>query len=336
MPVSDRYVMRPEHEFMHAPDSSPNFNESVYTNGFDNEGRFGGWMRLGNRVNEGYAELSVCLYLPDGRIACQFLRPEITSNDRFDAGGLRYTVDEPLKSVSMHYDGDLIIVDDPNALRDPKHLLAHGPRLKGRVSWQHQAESPIHGGEPSHDGVQTMYGRDFSFGHFNQHGRVRGTIEVGDERWTLDGRGWRDHSWGPRYWQVIYYYRLFIANFPNGDAMMLLKITDKTGKVRREGVLLVDGVYEDILDLDVQTDWTEKQDPRFVRLGVMTANRKVRIDGEILTLAPLRNRRKAGDETLVSRIAEGFTRFRWGDQEGLGMTEYIERIEDGKLVGFPL
>ena len=53
----------------------------------DGPHRTGGWMRLGNRVNEGYAELSVCLYLPDGRIACQFQRPNITANDRFDGGG---------------------------------------------------------------------------------------------------------------------------------------------------------------------------------------------------------------------------------------------------------
>jgi len=332
----DKFIMRPEDELMHQPDSSVNFNESVYTNGFDTHSEVGGWMRLGNRVNEGYAELSVCLYLPDGRIACQFLRPPITANDKFDAGGLSYTVIEPLKKVAMTFDGELIIVDDPDKLRDPQTLFATGPRLKGHVSWTHEAEVDIHGGQPVNDSVQTMYGRDFSLGHFNQHGRVRGEIRVGDERWPIDGRGWRDHSWGPRYWQAVYFYRLFIANFPNGDGFMLLKITDKQGKVRREGVLLVDGKYEDILDMDVITEWTEQQDTRKVQLGVMTANRKVRIDADILRLAPLRNRRKADGETLVSRISEGYTRFTWGDQVGYGMTEYIERIEDGKYVGFPL
>jgi predicted secreted hydrolase len=208
--------------------------------------------------------------------------------------------------------------------------------VKGHVSWTHEAEVEIHGGQPVNDSVQTMYGRDFSLGHFNQHGRVHGEIRVGDESWAIDGRGWRDHSWGPRYWQVIYFYRLFIANFPNGDGFMLLKITDQQGKVRREGVLLVDGKYEDILDMDVITEWTDQQDPKRVQLGVMTANRKVRIDAEILTLAPLRNRRKADGETLVSRISEGYTRFTWGEQVGYGMTEYIERIEDGKYAGFPL
>jgi len=328
--------MRPEHEFTHQPDSSVNFNESVYTNAFDPKGEFGGWMRLGNRVNEGYAELSVCLYLPDGRIACQFQRPAITSNDRHEAGGIKYTVNEPLKSVTMSYDGELIIVDDPEDLRNPQELFAKGPRLPGHASWTHVAESPVHGGEPVDDTVQTMYGRDFSLGHFNQHSRAKGVIKVGDQSWEIDGHGWRDHSWGPRYWQAIYFYRLFLANFPNGDGFMLLKITDQAGNVRRQGVLLVDGQYEEVMDFEVQTDWTDKQDPAFVRLGVMTAKRKVRIDGEILNLAPLRNRRKTEEGVLVSRVAEGFTRFTWGDQVGYGMTEYIERIEDGKIVGYPL
>jgi hypothetical protein len=117
---------------------------------------------------------------------------------------------------------------------------------------------------------------------------------------------------------------------------MLLKITDKAGKSRRVGVLLVDGVYEDILDMDVSTEWSDKQDPVKVKLGVRTANRREVIEGEVLTMAPLRNRRPAGDEILVSRIAEGFARFTWNGETGYGMTEYIERIEDGKLVGFPL
>jgi hypothetical protein len=55
-----------------------------------------------------------------------------------------------------------------------------------------------------------------------------------------------------------------------------------------------------------------------------------------LALAPLRNRRQVGDETLTCRIAEGFTEWRWDGREGLGITEYIEFLEDGVPVGYPL
>jgi hypothetical protein len=330
------FLMRPEDELPHRPDGSHHFNESVYTNGFDGKTPVGAWMRLGNRVNEGYAELSVCAYLPDGRIACQFQRPAIATNDRFDAGGLTYSVIEPLKKVSMEYEGDLLIVDNADDLRDPKDLFARGTRLPARIQWVHEAESPIHGGEPVSDAMPTMYGRDFSLGHFNQHSRVRGEIRVGDQRWPIDGRGWRDHSWGPRYWQAIYCYRLFLANFANGDGFMLLKITDEKGRARRLGVLLVDGRYEEVVDLDLTTDWTGERDPRRVNLAVRTAQRKAIVSGEIIKLAPLRNRRKANGATLESRIAEGFTRFTWDGRQGYGMTEYIERIEDGRLAGYPL
>jgi len=330
------FTLGPEDEYPHQPDASPNFNESVYANAFDPTGRVGGWMRIGNRVNEGYAELSVVLYLPDGRVACQFGRPNITANDRFVAEGLSVEVIEPLKRITMRYEGELMLLDDPDLLREPKRLGA-APRVPGKVVFEATGCSPIHGGSPTEPGQPTMYGRDFSLNHFNQHIKVAGLIRVGDEEWILkDALGWRDHSWGPRYWQVIYWYRLFIANFPDGRAFMLLKITDKAGKSRRVGVLLVDGVYEDILDMDVQTDWSDKQDPVRVRLGVRTANRREIITGEILTMAPLRNRRHAGDEILVSRIAEGYTRFSWNGVEGYGMTEYIERIENGALVGYPL
>ena len=105
---------------------------------------------------------------------------------------------------------------------------------------------------------------------------------------------------------------------------------------RRVGVLLVDGQYEDIVDMDLATEWTEQKDPRRVEIGVRTANRKAVITGEIMTLAALRNRRKVDGRTLELRIAEGFTRFTWNGQRGYGMTEYIERIENGQLVGYPL
>jgi hypothetical protein len=330
------FIIHPQDEWPHSPGPEVNFNESVYVNGFDAATGTGGWMRLGNRVNEGHAELSICLYLPGGRIACSFRRPSISANDRFDAGGLAYKVLEPFRSVEIRYEGELYIVDHPEALRDPQSLFARGADAAGRVRLTFVAESPIHGGAPAHEGVQTMYGRDFSLGHFNQHGRVTGEIQVGGESFAIDGRGWRDHSWGPRYWQVIYYYRLFLANFDNGDGFMLLKLSDRSGYARRVGVLLVEGQYEEITDLDVITDWTATRDPQRVRLGVRTAQRKAVIEAEILTLAPLRNRRRADGETLVSRIAEGHTRFHWDGRSGFGMTEYIERIEDGKLARYPL
>ncbi len=336
--VPEGFVLKPEDESMHTPDDLPNFNESVYCSGLDPKLKAGVWMRMGNRVNEGYAELSVLAYLPDGRLACQFQRPDISANDAFVAGGLRYRCIEPFKQIEMTYEGELLVLDDPNLLRDPKKMFEVAPRVQGAMRLNARAVSPAHGGEPTSRDyeAQMLYGYDFSRGHFNQHVASTGEMVVGDERWELDGFGWRDHSWGPRFWQEIWFYRLFMANFGADRGLMLLRNNLQDGTPKRLGVLLIDGVYEDVLDLDVTTGWSDEQEPETVTIGVATANRKELITARVLTLAPLRNRRKAGDEILISRVAEGFAEFTWGERTGYGMIEYIERVEDGKPVGYPL
>ena len=63
--------LRPEDEYTHTPEAAANYNESMYFNVFDPASKVGGWFRLGNRPNEGYAEMTVCLYLPGGRVGKQ-------------------------------------------------------------------------------------------------------------------------------------------------------------------------------------------------------------------------------------------------------------------------
>ena len=56
--------LEPSDEYMHELGPESNFNESMYINCFDPAQQVGGWFRIGNRANEGYAEMTVCLYLP--------------------------------------------------------------------------------------------------------------------------------------------------------------------------------------------------------------------------------------------------------------------------------
>jgi len=89
-----RIRLDPSDEYMH-PGPEPTFNESMYFNVYDASARVGGFVRVGNRPNEGHAEMTVCLYLPDGRVAFMFQRADIDGNERFDAGGATIEVVEP-------------------------------------------------------------------------------------------------------------------------------------------------------------------------------------------------------------------------------------------------
>ena len=55
--------------------------------------------------------------------------------------------------------------------------------------------------------------------HYQHMTHVTGTIRLGDDSsgvgahtYVVDGRGGKDHSWGPRYWQAPWYYRWLTAN----------------------------------------------------------------------------------------------------------------------------
>jgi hypothetical protein len=95
----------------------------MYFNVFDHDTKMGGWFRLGNRPNEGYAEMTCCLYLPDGRIGFMFGRPRIKNNDEFNAGGMVFKVLEPFKKLTISYSGKILILDDQNKWLIPARLL---------------------------------------------------------------------------------------------------------------------------------------------------------------------------------------------------------------------
>jgi hypothetical protein len=205
-PATDsiRYVLEPRDEYCHTPDAASNYNESMYFNVFDPRRRIGGWFRLGNRVNEGYAEMSACVYLPDGRIGFMYGRPKISSNDEMNAGGMRFEVVEPFERLKVTYDEKLCVLERPLDMADPGAAFKNNPVVPCRIELDYTGVAPMFGGRPVQaDGSDLPVDPEKSFAkaHYEQHVAARGTIRVGDESWEVDGYGLRDKSWGPRYWQ---------------------------------------------------------------------------------------------------------------------------------------
>ena len=57
--------------------------------------------------------MSICLYLPDGRIAFMFKRPECTHNDAFDNGGMRFEVLSPSSGYASATKGPSVSLKTP-------------------------------------------------------------------------------------------------------------------------------------------------------------------------------------------------------------------------------
>ena len=328
----------PSDEHMHALEEAANFNESMYFNVYDATPRVGGFFRLGNRANEGYAEMTTCIYLPDGTVGFMYARPEIDNNDAFDAGGMRFEVVTPFEELTVTYDGKVCMLDDPLEMADPGKAFRENPYEPCTVRLTYRGLSPMAGGEPVNDDgtpIEENAEKGFARGHYEQHVGARGSITVGDREWDIDGFGLRDHSWGPRYWQSPWWYRWLTMNFGDDFGLMVTTAGTRQGGRSSAGMVFTDGRYDNVEHATIETDWTgDDVYHQKVRVRARTAEREYAIEGSVLSLIPLRNRRKDPEgNSLVTRISEGMTEWTCDGRTGYGLSEYLDQIIDGRPVG---
>jgi hypothetical protein len=330
--------LEPEDEYTHSPDKASNYNESMYFNVFDPKTKLGGWFRLGNRPNEGYAEMTNCLYLPGGKIAFMYAKPRISDNKALDAGGMKFEVIEPFKRLKVTYNGKALLLARPHEMAEPSRAFRENPTLPCTVTLDYEGVSPMFGGETVRtDGkpIEIDPEKSFAKAHYEQHMAAKGSFTIGDEWYEIDGFGLRDKSWGPRYWQAINWYRWCPMNFGRDFAMMLSIVAGGSGAPREGGMVLKDGKYELIDECKIDSDWDENWYQTALRAKVKTkSGARYEVEGKVLSLIPLRNRRKTPDgEELNTRITEGMTEYRCNGRVGYGLSEYLDQIIDGKPSG---
>ncbi len=329
-----RVRLEPHDEYLHEVGPESNFNESMYFNFYDPDVGVGGFTRLGNRPNEGRGEMTVCLWLPDRRVAFLFERPEVRTNDAFDAAGLRFDVVTPFERLDVSYDGTVVLLDNPLQMADPKAAFTQNPTTRCRLRLEYRGLSPMFGGEP--EGASERPGEEFAKGHYEQLVAATGAVEVGDRAWSVSGFGLRDHSWGPRYWQAPWYYRWLTANFGDGFGFMGSRIARRDTDGTRAGFVW-DGEQLHLCDdFRIRSSWTgadryhDAIEATLRSTGADGERREWSFTGQVLSLIPLRNRR----DGMVTRISEGLTRWTLDDgRVGYGLSEYLDQIVDGLPVG---
>lgn len=333
MPPDSKLHLDPQDEYTHAPEAAGNYNESMYFNAFDTARGIGAWMRLGNRPNEGHAEMSCCVYLPDGRAGFMYGRPTIAHNEAMDAGGLRFEVLEPFKRLRVSYEGELLIMDDPHAMADPGRAFKRYPKRPATIALDYEGISPMHGGEiVALDGSRLEVDPEHSVyrGHTEQNMAVRGHITVDGERYPIDGFGYRDKSWGPRHWHSFYWYKWLPVTFDRDFGVLLSVKGQRRGRPNNvSGNVLRNGRYEPVIEGRIATVYDDKYYPVRFTAQVRTAERSYTLEGEVGALVPLRHKSASGEPGAYTRITEGITTYRCEGRTALSMSEYCDVMVDG-------
>jgi hypothetical protein len=315
--------LEPADEFMHENTGEANFNESMYFNFFDTGCRLGGFLRIGNRPNEGHAETTLCLYQPDGSVLFQFKRAPIADNSAFAAGGMRFTVEKPFERLRVSYAGKACLLREPLAMADPRRAFQENPFVPVELELAIEGVGPMYGGEPT-EPLRDAMTMEFARGHYEQHHRAVGRLAIDGNEQSVDGYGLRDHSWGPRSWQAPRSYRWLTANFGADLGFMGSWILRPDGVETRSGFVHRGRELVLVRDLRIDTDCVgpEQYHDRIRATLSCADGSQLEVEGRVLSLIPLRNRRNGH----VTRISEGMTEWRCEGRVGYGLSEYLDQI----------
>ena len=189
-------TLEDEHPHPYSPDYEW-WNESVFYDWYDRAGSNAGHCRIGWHPNQHRVWVWLFLYngaewvaIEEPRLPFSSLKlPRIAYDDGW---GLRfsYTVREELRSGRLEVAGFGRVISGPRT----------GMILPVSVELDVETVGAAHS-----LGQHTLAGHsatDYSTSRFEQPIRARGRYAIGGESRELDVRGERDHSWGPRWWNI--------------------------------------------------------------------------------------------------------------------------------------
>ena len=329
----------PTDELFHPVGDHASWSESYYFNFVDPETGVGAFTRMGFRPNDGWADALHAVYLPNGRVAFTYGRRTDLSPAAVDelgdsnptVGNLTLRRGDAFRQWGITYSGDAQDMADPTVM-----LAATKDRPEG---WNRAAHLEM---DVTFDAISgPHYAVGGAQGHFEQTGRVTGTIHLGNEHWDVNAFGVRDKSWGPRTWQAPSgtaakadgppaveegcFLNGFSMNF--GADLALGGACGRTGDgtFRGKGWIQRNGITLELTEVTMTTVF-DPSDPLLHQTVQLQATDSdgtdIVVDGTVLTICPTKIPRRDG----VTFVNEGLARFETDGRVGFGIAEHWHAV----------
>jgi len=258
-----RFGVAPGDEGAHAFDPDVEWwNESWFWDWYDRDGHVAGHCRIGIHPNQQRAW--VWLYLKQGEewICLEEPRLPLASFDverlAYEGWGLRFCweVVSPIRKGRLRFEGFGRVLSGPRT----------GTMQAAAADLEVEAMGPPHAPDGMVEGHDS---EEYPASRFEQPVAYRGTTRIGSEASRFEGRGERDHSWGPRLWDMEWTFLVL-----NGETLRCQCAVAEIPKIGRfpGGYLYRDG-FESLaeVELEVEVEGRPVLDPVAGRFRVVTA-----------------------------------------------------------------
>lgn len=271
-----RFGVEPSDEAPHAFDPDVEWwNESWFWDWYDARGERAGHCRIGIHPNQD--RLWVWFYLKHGEEWVCVEQPRLPLADfdparlAYESFGLRFSWDvaSPIRQGRLRFDGFGRVLSGPRT----------GSMRAVHADLEATAMGPPHAPpkmEASH--ASPKYGAS----RFEQPVSFRGTMGIAGDVTPFEGRGERDHSWGPRHWNMNWTFIVL-----NGERLrMQAAVAEIPNAGRFPGGYLYREGFEALseVELDVEIEGRPVLDPVAGKFRVATEAGEA-LRGEITSLS---------------------------------------------------
>lgn len=325
-------VLNTQHDHSHPVEEDSAWSESWLFGGYDPVTDAGLDTRIGIRPNEGTMDIWMEIWLPNGRFAHVLTkRPQTKMIDGdLEMSGIRYERVAPMQEWRVV--GETVGVRRSHFERDTEERS-----VRVAVDVQFTALTAAIGADSqgrareAHDPART----GFHVGHFEQAVRLRGFVQVDDERYDLvDARGMRDKSWGPRRWEHMEMWRWFALNFGDDIHVGASVLAGPRGVLHR-GWIWREGRHRSLRHVEIKTEL--ERDGIHVRRSSLrlidSEGQEHFLQGEMIWIAEPEIHGQWATETGRTVIHMGLGRWEYEDRIGYGLSDYAHHLgPDGKPV----
>lgn len=324
------------HDFRHPADDDPSYNESTYYNFASPGNGVIGWLRIAVQPNQAASQATALAFLPSGEIAFSHSAGGAVPEADLSVGPVSVDIIEPLLRQQVTFRGPVSMLSGEQVSVDLGSALRSASQLPASVTLTVTAAGAAFGttGTAAADAVEASMAR----GHYEQFCSVTGDVLVGERRYRIEGRGLRDHSWGPRDWSGPLFYRWIVASLDDGSAIMALDIQGRDAIRTRRAAVNANGhcqeaeLHAAVVSLTADGYCREVSCRVTIGRGDIELHGKIRDTGEFV---PLRHRRLAADGTeSLTRITYAPYDFITSDgRRGVGIVEALDQMIDGVPAG---
>ena len=313
----------------HQPSKHVEWNESYYFIFYDKEKKIGGMSRLGFKPNKKEGMTFFFLFLPDGSVAAYHADDDASGYpDTMQVSGVRHHC---LEDGKWHYsfEGPLLIFDDSkNFAKVKENPEVITDLVGGKIDLHYDAFNETYEYSEHMTPESLEIGKKTGDMHWEQIGKVKGTVKIGVETFEIDGCiGQRDHTHGIRDWTGIGNWFYFVIWFNENLCLNPAAVVMDDGRIGSGGFIYKDGENIPLktirmLDHSYQDDGVF---PISTELELVDAkDQKYILKAYPGTIIPVPFR---GDSGNISFLIQSFGSFQLDDiKDGYGSYEVLRRL----------